>query len=1241
MGVAAVFVALLTAATALADVTVCPTVANGECSPRGLAVDFETGNLYVADATHNRVEIFEENGKKPGTPASFPFTAPKWIAVDNVASSPSHHDLYLSSGFTVKKLSPTGTALGEFGEKGDGTPAGCQLEHANDPVAVGPNGDVYLADSYEKSAGVFANRVVKFNATGGCVGEVALFEEGEKTIHDLAVDSAGNSYVTVSGEGGVIRKYGSSGNFLPGFEDLETSGLAVDDADNLFAAQRGEKVDGSHTVIHFFTEYSASGAILHRFAYAPRELPGFVALAAHHSADGDLYASDGESVNYLSLPKPGPVFFPEPCLVKNEAPGSVRATLFAEVNPEGKATTLKGEVVTQAQWKEAGESFNSPGKVVVQAPLGGSADFELHEATVKVELLAPETTYHCRIVATNADSGPEGTIGKEGTFKTGPPFDFGPAWSAEVTQTAATIYAEGNPEGALASGQIEYISDAQYQANGGTFAGAQLSSPPLDYGNGEGMVLGLDEDNQPAHLAGLAPGTLYHYRLRAFNEGHSAGLVCPEEAIKQGSCPELEHTFRTYPATEPRPDDRGYELVSPGEKNSAEVGGPPNGRGFIETNSSQVFAGAPSGNAITYTSWTSFGNAKGAPATSQYISTRNEAAGSWETENISPFGFQSNLFVPPYLGFSEGLEYGAVKAGGNGEAPLAAGCPAGVEALYLHEASGALRCLTTEAPPGAGPFGYFFTFGGASEDGSRAFFKSSVSYAGAPTGSLYETHEGHIQPVSILPGQSAAVATGSSAFGARSNESSQTGQTFLRHAISADGSRVIWTHIPTSGPSELLMRIDGTKTIQLDEKRSGGGTSGNGLFWAASKDDSVVYFTSPNKLTSGAKAETGKEDLYRFQLGFEAGEEPLLTDLTSGAGKGLVPGDVQGVLGASDDGSRIYFVARAALPAEANAAGQPPKAGEDNLYLYDAGEEKTSFIGILSGKEDNGDWETQPKSHTARVTPDGEHLAFLSVEAKALSGYDNTLAKSEGRFGGGKECRIAEAGNLIGTAACPEAFLYDAQTKALRCASCNPSGARPLGPATLPGWTNMAEGPRYLSDDGSRLFFESFDRLLPADESLERDIYEFELAGAGSCSTANPNFDPASGGCLFLLSSGHSSDENHLIDASASGRDVFFSTRDRILPGWDTNENYDLYDYREGGGFPERAEAAVCGSSESCKPPVTPAPSPPAPATPSFSGPGNPKPKPHKKHHKKKHSKHKKKAKKHKKHADKNGRAGR
>jgi hypothetical protein len=96
-----------------------------------------------------------------------------------------------------------------------------------------------------------------------------------------------------------------------------------------------------------------------------------------------------------------------------------------------------------------------------------------------------------------------------------------------------------------------------------------------------------------------------------------------------------------------------------------------------------------------------------------------------------------------------------------------------------------------------------------------------------------------------------------------------------------------------------------------------------------------------------------------------------------------------------------------------------------------------------------------------------------------------------------------------------------------------------------------------------------------------------------------------------------------VIDASAGGRDVFFVTNSSLLvqdPGL-----YDVYDAREGGGYPAPAIAPPSCEGEACQGPLAP-PNDPTPASSAFEGAGNVKPaakKKAKKAHKKKASKKK------------------
>jgi hypothetical protein len=134
-----------------------------------------------------------------------------------------------------------------------------------------------------------------------------------------------------------------------------------------------------------------------------------------------------------------------------------------------------------------------------------------------------------------------------------------------------------------------------------------------------------------------------------------------------------------------------------------------------------------------------------------------------------------------------------------------------------------------------------------------------------------------------------------------------------------------------------------------------------------------------------------------------------------------------------------------------------------------------------------------------------------------------------------------------------------------------------------------------LSPDGSRAFFETPERLVAADNDGLIDVYEWEAQGKGSC--AEPD------GCIFLISSGQSTRDNHIFGISKSGDDVFVLTADLLTPE-DTDETPSVYDARVGGGFPSSAQSAGECLGEACQPAVT-APNDPTPNSSSYSGQGN------------------------------------
>jgi hypothetical protein len=218
-------------------------------------------------------------------------------------------------------------------------------------------------------------------------------------------------------------------------------------------------------------------------------------------------------------------------------------------------------------------------------------------------------------------------------------------------------------------------------------------------------------------------------------------------------------------------------------------------------------------------------------------------------------------------------------------------------------------------------------------------------------------------------------------------------------------------------------------------------------------------------------------------------------------------------------------------------------------------------------------------SYEARVTSDGRHLLFTSKSGEGI---------------------LSQRGGVDYYSGSRQKYVYDADTDELQCASCDPSGAPASGAIAAVREGTGAAGPvshvnHSFSDDGRYVFFETRSALLP-----ERDTNGKEDAYAYDTQTEE----------LHLLSSGTSPFDSYFLDASGDGKDAFIVTREALV-GWDPDNNYDLYDVRVDGGFPEPLPTTAPCNGENCR---TPGANPPAavpPATAGFSGPGDPtRPKP-------------------------------
>jgi len=808
----------------------------------------------------------------------------------------------------------------------------------------------------------------------------------------------------------------------------------------------------------------------------------------------------------------------------------------------------------------------------------------------------------------------------------------------------AQLTAQIDPEGADTHYYFQYgTADCASEPQG---CADLPAAPGTDIGGGFGSRA------VSVTLQGLTPGATYHYRVLAAN---GLGQAEDEQSVK---------TFETLPRSQGLlADGRAWELVSPPEKDGASIEPLSREGGLIQASQNgEAIAYVANGPVVAEPD----GNRALEPT--QVLSARTSAG--WGVEDlVTPHERGEGLKIgeaAEFRAFSEDLALSLVQTPAASAAepleapPLAPG--SSEKTLYwrddpgLTPEAGETRAdaaaqaneaflapgyaplvtpaqITSETGPGEKTrFGGRLDFVDATPELAHVIFEASVSLLSGSAPGLYEAEPGGgFQLVSVLP-------NGQPSGNGEVGEEPQLGDegTNLRGAISTDGSRVIFSGVGIEEPYEvaeyhrLYMRDTRTgQTLQLNAAQGVGepvGEESEVGFQAATPDGSKVFFTDTAPLTPESAqrpvfgALNNQADLYECEISETAGKPSCsLKDLTSSPSGGSA--DVLNlVLGISENGESVYFVAngvlaRGAKPGDCTHIAQetPPAGATCNLYIWHDG--ATSFIASLSD-EDSGDWgslkgsgkegsHVEPRPDladlTARVSPDGEYLAFMSQQP--LTGYDNQDANNPG---------VRDQ----------EVYLYQAGTGQLTCVSCNQNGpssgvldtpfsGEGLGlvvdrrgdwlgqylAGNIPGWTPLGldtatHQPRYLSNSG-RLFFDSPDELLPQASNGKEDVYQFEPDGVGSCAEAQ--------GCVSLISSGSAQQESAFVEASETGDSAFFVTAQPLVAA-DRDTNYDLYDARVcTSGSPcltnETSSQRPCETTRTCKPAGTTTPSVETPPT--------------------------------------------
>jgi hypothetical protein len=1225
----------------------------------GVAVDQQSGDLYLGDKNNHRIDKFDGsgtfllawgwgvNGESPakelqtcisdcqagtnGTGAGqFSGEGPHGVTVDNDPLSPSYGDVYVVDweNFRVEKFDPLGKFLLAFGSQGTGN-GQFEWDYEGDFIAVGPGGAVYVGDKA---------RVQIFEPSGAWKENVSLSGlSSAGQVSALAVNPAGDMFVKDAGVPGV-REIEPSGvekstQFDKGSESVKA--IALDGSGDLFV---GDSSGGFHVL-----EYDSAGKGLASFASKALTYATGMAFA---DAPGELYVlgsreltggGNEEKVWIFTPPPPGPLIE----LGSESAIPGLRGTarLEAIVNPEGNETTYRYEYVDETHFETSGYA-----SAASTPALSVGSSIEDQSANASLAGLSPGSTYHYRIVAINS----KGTAtSADQTFLEVPPMLLEGPWATNVASTSATLAARIDPLGASTEYRLEYGTSTAYGHTLTGNVGEGTSYVPIGY-----------------HEQELAPGTTYHYRVVAHNEF--------------GTVEGTDHTVTTQPASGQElslPDGRAWVLVSPPDKKG----------GVIEpfNIAPQIIEAAGDGSGIVYTTeGPAVGEGPASKSIVSYVLATRGSSSGWHSTDISvprrPLkegenGVQlfSDIFGAEYGLFSPDLSHAVVD-------PTASATPllsseATERTLYIRDnANNSFLPLVTptNVPPGT-KFGGENSTGSSLEsqlimhfvsttpDLSHVVFRSPLALTPEAVSesdprclcgpmNLYEWSGGRLQLVNILPNGEPTHGHSNGGAYAPGQSGSLGGFGLAPRPVSADGRWIAWTWGATYGTGTLssYRGLYVRDTIKGKTLRVGGNYA---VYQTMNRDGSRIFFS-----------ENG--DLYEFDTGADT-----QTDLTANYGAGEPNAGVQEVVSdVSEDGLYVYFVATGAL-----AGGSVN--GEDNLYMLhnSGGTWATRYIATLS-HEDEKSWNGQSSAFedlsgvSSRVSPDGRYLAFMSN--RPLTGYDNTDAIS----GQPDE----------------EVYLYDAVTGRLACASCNPTGARPVGvldssgdnssgktntllvdknyfwalsgsdptnhwlAGSIPGWSFNGNGGRggvyqwrYLSDSG-RLFFNSPDALVPQDTNGLEDVYEYEPAGVGSCTSRSATFSEHSNGCVNLITSGTSSGESVFYDASENGDDVFFLTSSKLTAA-DYDTSYDVYDAHVCSESVPCASVPVsppqCSSGDSCK--AAPSPQPevfgPAPSA-TFSGTGNvteetksatrakskPKPKAKLKKHAKKHAKKKRRARK-------------
>jgi hypothetical protein len=426
--------------------------------------------------------------------------------------------------------------------------------------------------------------------------------------------------------------------------------------------------------------------------------------------------------------------------------------------------------------------------------------------------------------------------------------------------------------------------------------------------------------------------------------------------------------------------------------------------------------------------------------------------------------------------------------------------------------------------------GFSASLVGASDDGSRAFFLTPEQLVGGDTdgsNDLYERSGGTTTRVS------AGEVNGNGAFGVNFS------------GISSDGARVFFN------TSEPLVADDTDTNLDVYQRSgdvtrriSAGAVNGNGAFGAnferASDDGTRVLFTTDEQLVGGDT--DAATDIYQ-----RSGDATKRISVGAVNGNGAFAATFQD---ASDDGSSVIFRTDEQL-----AAGDTDSRPD----LYERSGTTTTQV---SAGEINGN--KTFNVFFGGASADGSRVFFETQEQLVAADTDTALDVYE--RSGGTTTRIS-AGSVNGNGPLGAQFagatddgtavffetheqLVATDTDMAEDLYRRSGGATSrISTGQINGNSGFGAHFRGVSDDGSRVFFATSEKLVTADTDGVGDIYERADGTTRRISAGEVN--------------GNGAIDSVFARASTDGSRVFFQTSEQ-LAAEDTDGNTDVYERAAG-----------------------------------------------------------------------------